>query len=66
MKMRYLRYRKFEQLRHGGKTHLWLGQQADRLGTTPEDLFNRMRDERLSFEDVQDLSPTPTEPPVGP
>lgn len=63
MKIRYLRYRKFHQLRHGTRTMNWLIAQSQRLAMTAEALFNAMIANSLTFENVEAQERVPPQPP---
>lgn len=53
----YLRYRSLSRMRHSSRFKSWLTEQADRLGLDDEELFSKMKDERLSASDVEQLAP---------
>lgn len=53
----YLRYRSLSRMRHSSRFKSWLSEQAERLGMSDEDLFEKMKDERMSATDVTNADP---------
>lgn len=60
--LRYLRNRHYARLRYSRRFKQWLSDQASRLKLTEEELFNKIKNERLTSSQVEQL--TITEPPV--
>lgn len=59
---RYVRHRKFNRLRHSRRFLKWLDVQADRLDVAPEDVFNLMVANHLSYQQVENLDEFPEVP----
>lgn len=56
---RHVRHRKYERLRHSTYFLRWLNAEADRTGTTPDDIFQQLLDGK-TFETIE------AEPSVAP
>ena len=60
--MRYVRHRNFNRLRHSTHFKAFLEEQADRLETTAEDVFNLMKNAGYTAEEIANLSAVPAAP----
>lgn len=59
---RYVRHRTFDRLRHSKHFLSWLDEQADRLSTTVEAVFDLMVASNLTYEQVEGMDAMPEAP----